>query len=368
MRVNVADLVSQYHSLKEEIDNAVIKVLESGSYILGENVKALENEIAGLCGVEYGIGVNTGTDALLLSLMALDIKPQDEVIVPAFTIIVDTGVVALLKAKPVFVDIEPRSFNIDPSAIEEKVTDRTKAIIVVHLFGQSADMDPVLNVASKYNLKVIEDACQAIGAEYKGKRVGGLGDFGCFSFYPTKNLGTFGDGGMIVTNNQEIASKLKLLRLHGTSEQFKQVMIGLNTKLDEMHAAILRIKISKLIEWNEKRRKLAHLYNKNLKDITDIITPQEVENCKHVYHQYTVRARKRDELQNYLLKNNIFTKVYYPQPLHLQESLKYLGYQEGQFPQSEKATKEVLSLPLYAEMNREQVEYVVQKIKEFYTK
>jgi dTDP-4-amino-4,6-dideoxygalactose transaminase len=366
MKVNFVDLVAQYHSQKEEIDNAVIKILERGNYILGENVKALENEIAEFCGVRYGIGVNSGTDALLLSLMALDIKPQDEVIIPAFTIFVDAEVVALLKAKPVFVDIDPRSFNIDPLAIEEKITDRTKAIIVVHLFGQSTDMDAVLKIARKYKLKVIEDACQAIGAEYKGKRVGGIGDVGCFSFYPTKNLGAFGDSGMIVTDDQKIAIKLKLMRQHGSVEQFKQVMIGLNSKLDEIHAAILRIKLRKLNEWNEKRRELAHLYNKNLKDTTDIITPWVDEKCKHVYHQYTVRATRREELQNYLLRNNISTKVFYPQPIHLQEIYKYLGYHEGQFPLSENAAKEVLSLPVYAEMNKKQIEYIIQKLKEFY--
>lgn len=369
MRVEIADPVAQYRGMKEEIDRAVIGVLESGRYILGENVRLLEAEIANFCNTKFAVGVNSGTDALLLSLMMLDISPEDEVIMPAFTIIVDASVVCLMKARPVFVDISPDTFNIDPRKIEEKISPRTKAIIVVHLYGQPVvDMDSVIEIAKEHKLKVIEDACQAIGAEYKGKKVGGLGDFGCFSFFPTKNLGTYGDGGMITINEQEISNKLRLLRAHGDIGQYEHAIIGMNSRLDEIHAAILRAKLRKINEWNERRREHAARFNEMLEGLNNIVTPREDKKCKHIYHQYTVRAQKRNELLNYLQQNNIFPRIYYPKPLHLQECLKFLGYKEGDFPQSEKTAKEVLSLPVYAEISNEQIDFVVQKVKEFYTK
>jgi len=368
MEINIVDLVKQYQGIKKEIDEAVLKTIRGGKYILGENVKALESELANYCGVKEAIGVNSGTDALWLSLMALDVGLDDEVIIPAFTIIVDASVVCHLKAKPVFVDIDPVNFNLDPNKLEEKITKRTKAIIVVHLFGQTAGMEPILERAKRYNIPVIEDACQAMGARYKNQKAGSLGDLGCFSFFPTKNLGAYGDGGLVTTDNQGLAEKIRLLRSHGSEKgnKYSHIIIGHNSRLDEIQAAVLRVKLKWLNEWNEARRKNAQYYSKVLQGDNELITPKEGRDCYHTYHQYTIRTQKRDQLQDYFHKHGITTAIYYPIPLHLQKALRYLKYQEGDFPESERAAQEVLSLPVYAELKQEKIDYVITKIKEFF--
>lgn len=366
VRVNIAELVAQYASVKEEIEEAVLRVLRSGRYILGENVKALENELARYCDVEHVIGVNSGTDALWLSLMALGVGPGDEVIVPAFTIIVDAAVVCQLKAKPVFVDIDPSTFNLDSNRLEERITERTKAIIVVHLYGQMADMDPILAVARCHGIGVIEDACQAIGAQYKGRKAGSIGDVGCFSFYPTKNLGTYGDGGLITTNDQALAEKIRLLCSHGDIGQYNHVVIGHNSRLDEIQAAILRVKLRRIDAWNNARRENAHHYSSALRNIKDLITPKEHSKCYHVYHQYTIRTSQRDELGSFLRQRGVSNFVYYPIPLHLQKALAHFGYCKGAFLESERVAQKVLSIPVYAELERAKLNYVIEQIKHFF--
>ncbi len=364
MKVNIADLVAQHESIREEIEENVLRTLRGGSYILGENVKAFETELAHYCGVEYAIGVNSGTDALWLSLMALGVGPGDEVIVPAFTIVVDAAVVCLLKAKPVFVDIDPATFNLDPRRLEERITARTKAVIAVHLYGQGADMDPIVDIARQHGIAVIEDACQAIGAQYKGRKAGSIGDVGCFSFYPTKNLGTYGDGGLITTNEKALAEKLRLLRAQGDAGEYNHVMIGINSRLDEIHAAILRVKSKHVDLWNEARRRNARRYAAALQNVKGLVTPYEDKNCYHVYHQYTIRTPRREELRSFLKQRGVTTAVYYPIPLHLQKSLAYLGYSQGEFTASEKAAQEVLSIPVYAELEPEKVDDICDCIKE----
>jgi len=367
MEVNVVDLVKQYQKIQKEIDEAVLKTIQNGKFILGENVKSLEGELANYCDVKEAIGVNSGTDALWLSLMAIGVGLGDEVIVPAFTIIVDASVVCHLKAKPVFVDIDPVNFNLDPNKLEEKITKRTKAIIVVHLFGQTAEMGPILEIAKRHNIPVIEDACQAIGAAYKNQKAGTIGDLGCFSFFPTKNLGAYGDGGLITTNNQSLSEKLRLLRSHGSEKgnKYSHIIIGHNSRLDEIQATVLRVKLKWLDKWNEARRQNAQYYNESLQGIGGLITPKEGQNSYHVYHQYTIRSQRRDQLQNFLQSQGITTNIYYPIPLHLQKALNYLGYRQGDFPESERAAQEVLSLPVYAELEKEKIDYVISQIKKF---
>ncbi len=366
IRVNIADLLSQYNSVKDEVDEAVNKVLRSGSYIMGANVKELETEFAYYCGVEHAIGVNSGTDALWLSLQALGIEPGDEVIVPAFTIIVDAAVICQLKAIPVFVDIDPAIFNIDPTQLSKRITKRTKAIIAVHLFGQTVDIDPIMEIAKSHNIKVIEDACQAIGAQYKGRKAGSLADIGCFSFYPTKNLGAYGDGGMITTNDKTLDVKIRLLRHHGDAGQYNNIVIGHNSRLDEIQAAILKVKLKHLNSWNRARRDNAQRYNSALRSIKGLTTPQEHTDCYHIYHQYTIRTSERSELQRHLREHGIASFVYYPIPLHMQKALSQLGYRPGDFPESESACQQVLSLPVYAELESVKLDYVIMQIQSFF--
>lgn len=366
MKVNIADLVSQYQSVREEIDGAVIRTLQSGRYILGDNVKALEDQLAHYCNTQYAIGVNSGTDALWLSLMALGVGQGDEVIIPAFSIIVDAAVVCLLKAKPVFADIDASTFNLAPGALEKRITDRTKAIVAVHLYGQTADMDPILAIAQRHGIPIIEDACQAIGARYKERKAGSMGEAGCFSFYPTKNLSTYGDGGLITTNNRALAEKIRLLRTHGDVGQYNHILIGHNSRLDEIHAAILGVKLGRIDAWNQKRRKNAYRYTSALQGIKGLKIPEEHDSCYHVYHQYTLRSRKRDALRGYLKSQGVVTAVYYPIPLHLQRALAYLGYHPGDFPECEKASQEVLSIPVYAELELDKIEYVIDRIYSFF--
>jgi dTDP-4-amino-4,6-dideoxygalactose transaminase len=289
----------------------------------------------------------------------------DEVITTPFTFFATSEVISLLKAKPVFVDIDSKTFNIDPDKIEDAITTKTKAVIPVHLFGQMAEMDDIEYLAEKYDLYIIEDACQAIGAEYKGRRAGSIGDTGCFSFFPTKNLGAFGDGGLITTNDEKLYEKIKLLRVHGSRKKYYHELIGHNSRLDEIQAAILRVKLKYLDNWIERRIEIAKIYSEGLKDL-DVTVPEVKPYLRHVYHQYVIRTKHRDELQEYLSNKGIGTAIYYPLPLHLQECYKDLGYREGDLPEAEKASKEVIALPMWPELTNEEVNYIVESIREFF--
>jgi len=368
MNIPMLDLTQQYQTLMEDINKALDKVMSSARFILGPNVKQLEESVAKYSRVSYGVGVASGSDALHISLEACGIKEGDEVIVPAFTFFATAGAVARAGATPVFADIDPVTFNIDPKSIEKLITDKTKAIIPVHLYGQMADMKAIKDIADKHHLYIIEDAAQAIGAEFEGKRAGEIGATACYSFFPTKNLGAYGDAGMIVTNSEELAERSRVLRAHGSKPKYYHHVLGYNSRLDEMQAAILNVKLEHLNKWNEMRRKNAAYYTELLnKELGDrVITPVEVENRYHVYHQYTIRVKDRDQLQQFLKDNGVATMIYYPKPLHLQPVFSDLGYKEGDLPESEKACKEALSLPMFPELSKEQQEYIVSKIKEFY--
>ena len=350
MNIPLLDLKAQYESIKDEINAAVIGVLESGNYVLGPNVKALEEEVAAYCGVKYGIGVANGTDALFLSLKAYGIGPGDEVITTPYTFFATAEVISLVGATPVFVDIDPRTYNIDATKIEQKITKKTKAIIPVHIFGQMADMGTIMEIAKKYNLLVVEDACQAIGAEYKGKKAGSIGRISCFSFFPTKNLGGYGDGGMIVTNDGEIAEKIRVLRMHGSKPKYYHSILGYNSRLDELQAAILRVKFKYLDKWNQQRREKAKIYDETLGN-NILSVPYIAEGNISIYHLYIIRSKNRDDLMQKLKEKGIGCAVYYPIPLHLQRVYKVLGYAEGDLLEAEKASKESIAIPLYPELS-----------------
>lgn len=370
MKIPMLDLSEQYMSLKAEIDQAVQDVMLSTRFILGPEVKKLEATIADYSRVAYGIGVANGSDALHLSLEACGVKAGDEVIVPAFTFFATAGAVARAGATPVFVDIDPVTFNIDPAKVVEAITDKTKAIIPVHLYGQAADMDPLNALAEKHNLFIIEDAAQAIGAEYKGKRVGDLGTMCCYSFFPTKNLGAYGDAGMVVSNNEALAEKVRVLRAHGSKPKYYHHLLGYNSRLDELQAAILNVKFPHLDKWSEERRANAAYYTEQLeKELSDFVTPPaEVEGRYHVYHQYTIRVKDREGLKASLAENGVDSMIYYPLPLHVQPVFKDLGYKEGDLPVTEEACKEVLSLPMFPELKREQQDYIIEQMKAYYKK
>jgi len=356
MQVPLLNLKEQFKTIQEEIKEVVEKVLSSGHYILGPNVGALEEEVADYCGTSYGIGVASGTDALRLSLLALEIGEGDEVITTPFTFIATAEVITQVGATPVFVDIDGRTFNMDVDKIEEMITSKTKAIIPVHIFGHPVDMEPLLQIARKYNLFVIEDAAQSFGSEYnlappgkepQWKKVGSMGDVGCFSFFPTKNLGGFGDGGMIITRKKEIAQKIRLLRVHGGNpSDYSYDTLGYNSRLDELQAAILRVKLKYVDKWVRLRREKAQLYNRLL-SATSLKVPHCEPYARHTFCVYTVKTTLRDKLKNYLQTQGIGTKIYYPIPLHLQKVYKDLGYPQGRFPVAEKTCREVLSLPIY---------------------
>ncbi|WP_461614634.1 DegT/DnrJ/EryC1/StrS family aminotransferase [Clostridium sp. Marseille-QA1073] len=367
MKISLLDLHAQYRTIENEVNEAIKNVLESSTFIMGPNVKELESEIAKFTGVKHGIAVANGTDALMLTLKALDIKEGDEVITTPFTFFASAETTSVVGATPVFADIKEDTLCIDPDSIEKYITERTKAIIPVHIFGQMCDMDRIMEIANKHNLYVIEDACQAIGAEYKGKRAGSIGHASCYSFFPTKNLGAYGDAGMIVTNNDEIADKIRLLRAHGSKVKYYHTAIGHNSRLDEMQAAILRVKLKYIEKWNSERNKKAHIYNELLKDL-DLVTPTEKEENYHVYHMYVVQSPKRDEIIAHLKANGVSTGIYYPVPVHVQEVYKHLGHTEGDFPVSEDVCTKTFALPLYPEITLEQQQYVVDKIKEFFDK
>lgn len=365
MAVPVLDLQAQYRTIRQEINTAIQQVLDSGHFILGPNVKALEQEIAQVCGCEYGIGVASGTDALRLAMDALQIGPGDEVITTPFTFIATANTISRAGARPVFVDIDPRTFNLDPALVERAITSRTKALLPVHLFGQLADMAGLMELATRYHLPVIEDSAQAIGATYQGQPACSFGAVGCLSFYPTKNLGAYGDGGLAVTRNPEIAAQLDVLRRHGGRVKYYHERLGYNSRLDELQAAILRVKLRHLDAWNEARRQIAARYNELLAD-SPLTLPYEAPGAYHVYHQYTVRAPRREALRASLKERGIGTMIYYPLPLHLQEMYAGLGLPEGSLPEAERAAREVLSLPIYPEMTAEQVQEVAGAIRQFY--
>ena len=374
MKVPLLDLCPQYNSLKEEILKEIAEVCDSQRFILGGKVEKLEEELKAYCSSVGCVGVTSGSDALLIALMVEKIQPGDEIITSPFTFFATVGAIVRAGAKPVFADIDPVTFNIDPAKIAEKITPRTRAIIPVHLFGQAADMDPIVKIAKEHNLFIIEDACQAIGAEYKGKRVGTFAEYGAFSFFPSKNLGCFGDGGAVSCDTPEREALLKIYRNHGQSKTYIHEYVGGNFRLDALQAAILSIKLRSLDAWSEARQRNAAIYRQLFADakLENLITlPQEAAYpVRHIYNQFCVRVAggKRDELKQYLLDNGIGCAVYYPLSLHLQECFKELGGKPGDYPESEKATGEVLALPIYGELTADQLACVVDTIKAFANK
>lgn len=360
--IPIVDLKRQYKQTGEEVEKAVIEVLRSGYYILGPNTKALESEIASYVGTKHAIGLNSGTDALHLALRAMDIGKGDEVITVAFTFVATTESIEIVGATPVFVDIDPDTFNIDAKAIEAKITPRTKAIMPVHLYGQPADMDVIMDVAKRHNLFVIEDCCQAIGASYKGKKVGSFGDIGAYSFFPTKNLGGMGDGGMAVTNSDYLKDRMIALRNHGGAVRYHHDEIGVNSRLDEIQAAVLRVKMNYIGGWNDSRRKIAQKYNELFKDCTDVQTPKELDDTYCVYHQYTIKVPNRDAVQQMLQENGVGAMIYYPIPLHMQKVHAHLEYKMGDLPHTEKNTELVMSLPMFAELTEAEQEEIAAKV------
>lgn len=366
MNIPQINLKRQYDALKEEIEPAVSRVFEGGNFILGKEVKCFEEEMKAFIGVKYALGVGNGTDALTLALKAIGIGPGDEVITVPFTFFSTPEVICNLGARPVFVDIDRHSCNIDPGKIEEKITGRTKAILPVDLYGQSADMEEITKIAKRHNLFVIEDAAQAMGASYKGKRVGSISDIACASFFPTKNLGAAGDGGMLFTNNDELYNLLFSFRVHGASRKYHHERLGFNSRLDEVQAAILRVKLKRLDKWNKRRRYIGGLYTRAFSGFVE--TPYIKDGNVHIFHQYTIKTKKRDSLTQFLRENGIATAVHYPIPCHLQPALKWLGYKKGDFPVAEEIADAVLSLPVYPELRDDEVEYVIRAVRNFFEK
>lgn len=362
--IPIMDSKRQYAKIGDKLEKAVVEVMQSGQYILGKNNKAFEEEMASYCTTKYAVALNSGTDALHIALRALDIGEGDEVITTAFTFVATTEAIGIVGAKPVFADIDKDTFNIDPDKIEELITPKTKAIIPVHLYGQPCDMDKIMDIAKRHNLRVIEDACQAIGAEYKGKKVGSFGDFGCFSFYPTKNLGTMGDGGMLTTNDENLKNRAVALRNHGGAVRYYHDEIGVNSRLDEIQAAILRVKLPYIDEWNAARKANAEYYNELFKDCEDIITPVELDGTKCIYHQYTVKIPNRDAVHKLLIDNGVGAMLYYPVPLHMQKVHKYLNIPENSLPNTVENTKLVISLPMFPELTREEQQTVAKTLIE----
>jgi len=361
------DLAAQYAAIGPEIRTAVERILASQQFILGREGAAFEQEIAQLCGVIHGVGVASGTDALILALRACGVQAGDEVLIPPFTFVATGSAVSALGAKPVFADIRPDTYNIDPSDLARRVSPRTRAIIAVHLYGLACDMDPIVNFARAHNLRVIEDNAQSIGAHYKGRPTGSLGDAACMSFYPTKNLGAYGDAGMVVTNSSEIAARLKSLRNHGQSAKYVSSEPGWNSRLDEIQAAILRVKLRYLLQWQRARQAHAAAYTKLLLGIPGVAPPLTPEGYEHVFHQYTIRVEQRNALVQILNERKIGSAVYYPVPLHLQPLYTSLGHKSGDFPHAEHAAQEVLSLPMFPELRSEQIVRVAEAVSEFVT-
>ena len=385
MKVPLLDLKRQYQSLKNELDEAMLNVAASQMLILGEEVSSFEKMMADYCGTKYALGVSSGTDALLIALMALDIQPDDEVILPTYSFFATAGVVARMHAKPVFVDSDPDSFNIDPDLIEQKITKKTKAILPVHLYGQAAEMDKILAIASKHNIPVIEDAAQAIGVQYKnGKRVGSMGLIGCFSFYPTKNLGAFGDGGLVITNDDKMFDRLSKMRNHGMYPKYYHSFVGGNFRLDAIQAAVLKAKFPHLEKWNEDRRQNAEYYVQKFVEVglatktgarefsanEKVLLPLALYKDSgavdyHTYNQFIIRVEKRDELRKFLGESGIGNEIYYPVPFHRQECFSYLSNNDGEYTHANSFAESSIALPIYAELAKEEIDYTVSKIKEF---
>jgi len=359
------DLAAQYAAIGAEIRIAIDRVMASQQFVLGPEGAALEAEIASLCGVAHGVGVGSGTDALVLALRACGVQAGDEVLLPPFTFVATGSAVSALGAKPVFADIRPETYNIDPAELERRVTPRTRAIVVVHLYGLPADMDPILAFAKARRLPVIEDNAQAIGASNKGRPTGSLGDAACLSFYPTKNLGAYGDAGMVVSNSPELSERIRTLRNHGQTAKYFSSEPGWNNRLDEIQAAVLRVKLRHLSNWQRARQANAAEYMRLFREVRGVMPPFVPEGFEHVYHQYTIRIEQRDALQQFLSERKIASTVYYPHPLHLQPLYASLGHKPGDFPHAERAAQEVLSLPMYPELRKDQIARVVEAIADF---
>lgn len=372
MQVPLLDLKEQNDALRPEIEAALGRVLDTNAFILGGEVADLEKELAAYCDAKFAIGCASGSDALLLAMMALDVEAGDEVITTPYSFFATVSAITRLGAKPVFVDIDPETYNLDVSQVETRITDRTKAVQPVHLYGQCADMDALKAVCDARGIPIVEDAAQAIGAEDKGRRAGSIGDIGCFSFYPSKNLGGMGDGGFMTTNDDALAEKLFALRVHGSKERYYHKWVGLNSRLDGFQGAVLRVKLPHLESWSEKRRENADRYRQMFHDSGfegELTLPVERSDVRHIYNQFIIRVpEQRDALRRSLTEAGIGTDIYYPVPLHLQECFAYLGNADGDFPESERASRETLALPIYPELRPEQQEYVVDSISRFFTK
>ena len=389
MNIPFLDLKTQFREIEHEVLPMVKEAMENAAFIGGPQVSGFEAEFAAFCDSKYGVGVNSGTDALRFALMAAGVGPGDEVITVPHTFIATTEAISQVGAKPVFVDIDPKTYNMDPSKLEDYLDKRfggsstglkppasslkqgpkaPKAVIPVHIYGQPADMDPILEIAKKKNLAVIEDACQAHGSLYKGKKAGSMGMVGCFSFYPGKNLGAYGEGGAVVTQSEDIANKIRMIRDHGQAKKYYHDMEGYNGRLDAIQAGVLRIKLKRLANWNESRRRNAQYYNELLSPIKGVTVPREADGCRHVYHLYVILVDDRDGLQKYLNDKGVGTGLHYPVPLHLQKAYADMGYKEGEFPVTESVAKRLLSLPMFPELTKAQIEYVAQNIKDFMNK
>jgi dTDP-4-amino-4,6-dideoxygalactose transaminase len=365
MIIEFVDLKRQYRPLREEILSGIEGVLDGMNLFLGENVYRLEEEFAAYCGTSHAIGVGSGTDALHLALRAVGIGPGDEVITVSNTFFATVEAIALCGARPVFVDIDPATYTMDSSLIEAAITPRTKAIVPVHLYGHPADMDPIIAISRRHGLAIVEDACQAHGAEYKGVRIGSFGDAAAFSFYYSKNLGAYGEGGMVVTNDRDTATNVQMLRNHGSKEKYQHALLGVNARLDEIQAAVLRVKLPHLDRWNAARRTWAEEYSRRLADIEDVVTPVVQPYAKHVFHLYVIRTRDRERLQKWLKSHGVSTGIHYPVPVHLQEACAGLGYSPGSLPETEAAARQILSLPMFAELTIDEVAYVCQTIRDY---
>lgn len=359
------NLSRQYQKYKKEIDTVIQDVLNNGNFILGENVERFEEEFADYCGAKFGVGVGSGTEAIHLALIACGIGNGDEVITVSNTAVPTISAISAANAVPVFIDIDEFSYNINPSLIEKKLSHKTKAIVPVHLYGNPCNMDEILKLAKNYSLKVVEDCAQAHGAEYKGRKVGTFGDAGCFSFYPSKNLGAYGDGGMVITNDAELNYSLKLLRNYGQEKRYFNIIKGFNSRLDEIQASILRFKLKELDKWNAARITLAEKYTKNFKDLP-LICPKVNQDSKHVFHLYVVRVGNRKKFMKYLKSNGIDILIHYPTPIYLQPAYKELQINEGDLPITEKVSKEIVSIPIYPELEKTEIDYMIDKVKKFY--
>ncbi|MGA7828358.1 MAG: DegT/DnrJ/EryC1/StrS family aminotransferase [Geobacteraceae bacterium] len=366
-KVPFLDLQTQYRRIRNEITQAIQNVLDDSAYISGPYVENFEKEFAYFCSSPQAIGTSNGTSALWMSLLSLGVQPGDEVITTPNTFIATAEAISYSGAKPVFVDVSELNYTMDPVLLEKAITPKTKAVIPVHLFGQPADMDPIMEIARKHDLAVIEDACQAHGAEYRGRSAGTIGDLGCFSFYPGKNLGAYGEAGAVITGNHTLAEKIRQLRDHGQTRKYYHSVVGWNGRMDGIQGAVLSVKLKYLAKWNEARRKNAALYHRLLQDLDGIILPLEMDYAKHVYHIYAVRVKNRDALAAKLANSGINCMIHYPIPVHLQEAYHHLGLKKGSFPVSEKCMEEFLSLPMYPELTEEQIEYVAQELRNIFS-